>query len=156
MIVIDIPTYERLELQYLLLDYNETIAVDGELKPGTVQLLQEVSKKLEIHIVTADTFNKVKEFANFLPFPIHIIPPDDQKKLKADFVEILGPENTIAIGNGVNDSKMLKLAKLGILVIGKEGASIEALMNADLVFTNIIDALESILNTKRIIASLRR
>lgn len=156
MIVIDIPGYEKLELQYLVLDYNGTIALDGELKPGATHLLQEISKQLEIHIVTADTFNKVKEFANFLPFQIHIIPEEDQKKLKADFVEVLGAKNTIAIGNGVNDSKMLKLAKLGILVIEKEGASIEALMNADLVFTNIIDALECILNPKRIIASLRR
>lgn len=156
MIVIDIPGYEKFELQYLLLDYNGTIAVDGELKPGTTQLLQEISKQLEVHIVTADTFQKVREFANFLPFQIHIIPAEDQKKLKADFVEILGAENTIAIGNGANDSKMLKLSKLGILVIEKEGASIEALMNSDLVFTNIIDALESILYPKRIIASLRR
>ncbi|MGQ9819802.1 MAG: HAD family hydrolase [Candidatus Kapaibacteriales bacterium] len=156
MIVIDVPGYERLELQYLLLDYNGTIAVDGEPKPGTIPLLKEISNQLEIHIITADTFNRIKEFAKFLPSQIHIIPIEDQKKLKADFVEVLGAENTIAIGNGANDSKMLKLAKLGILVIEKEGASIDALTNADLVFTNIIDALESILNPKRIVASLRR
>lgn len=156
MLTIDIPGLEKIELEYLVLDYNGTIAVDGVPIPKVVQLLKEISRHLEIYIVTADTFSKIKEYNQILPYQIHIIPPEDQKKLKAEFVEILDANRTIAIGNGANDSKMLKVAKLGILVIEKEGASGEALINSDLVFTNILDALESILNPKRIIASLRR
>lgn len=156
MITLEIPGFGKNEFEYLVLDYNGTIAIDGEPIPKAVQLLNEISNQLEIHIVTADTFKSIKEFSKILPYQIHILPTDEQKRLKADFVEVLGSERTIAIGNGVNDSKMLKVAKLGILVIEKEGAAIDTLINADLVFFSIIDALESILKPKRIIASLRR
>ncbi|MGC8790802.1 MAG: HAD hydrolase family protein, partial [Desulfurella sp.] len=67
----------------------------------------------------------------------------------------IGLSNLVAIGNGKNDSLMLKYAKLGICVIGKEGANIEALQNSDIVVCDIVSALELLLYPKRLIATLR-
>ena len=49
---------------------------------------------------------------------------------------------------------MIGEAGLGICVLGKEGASSEALKNADVVFTDILDALDFLLKPLRQKATL--
>jgi len=49
---------------------------------------------------------------------------------------------------------MIAEAALGICVVGKEGAAGEALGNADLVVTNILDALDFLLKPLRQKATL--
>ena len=51
---------------------------------------------------------------------------------------------------------MLKEAALGICVLGGEGASREAIANADLVALHINDALDLLLKPDRLVATLRR
>jgi soluble P-type ATPase len=62
----------------------------------------------------------------------------------------------VAIGNGANDALMLEHAALGILVMGGEGAAVEALLRARVVVTDICEALDLLLFPKRLIATLRR
>ena len=50
---------------------------------------------------------------------------------------------------------MVKEAALGIAVVGREGIATETLIAADIVCDNVLDALELLLNPKRIIATLR-
>jgi len=69
---------------------------------------------------------------------------------------MLGKEKCVAIGNGANDVLMLKQSAIGICVIGKEGASSEAVQHSDIVVYDINDALDLLLNPKRIIATLRK
>ena len=57
--------------------------------------------------------------------------------------------------NGRNDALMLKNAVIGIGLMQKEGISKETLLNSDIIFYDINDALDAILNPKRLIASLR-
>ena len=64
-------------------------------------------------------------------------------------------EKTVSIGNGRNDQRMLKASRLGIAVILGEGASMEALMNADIVCTSIVSALELLAHPLRLTATLR-
>lgn len=61
----------------------------------------------------------------------------------------------VAVGNGMNDRLMLRTAALGILVLGNEGTSVQALSSADIVVKDILDGLDLLLNPKRIIATLR-
>ncbi len=56
MINIDIPGFGKLQLTHLVMDYNGTAANDGRLLPGVVEALTLLAKKIEIHIITADTF----------------------------------------------------------------------------------------------------
>jgi soluble P-type ATPase len=156
MIGFSVPGLAEFKIENLVLDYNGTIAYEGVPFDEVYALLKELSKSLKIYILTADTFGKVNNFKEELSAEVHILPPDDQIKLKADFVKILGPEKTIAIGNGVNDSKMLKDSAIGIVVIEKEGAALKAIENADIVCNSIVDALKLILNPNLIVATLRR
>ncbi len=71
------------------------------------------------------------------------------------FSEKLGLEHTAAIGNGRNDRLMLQHSALGIITIQTEGAATASLLSADIICTNINDALDLLLHPKRITATLR-
>ena len=155
MIRIGIPSREPVFAEHLVLDYNGTLALDGQLLEGVSELLGRLSQHLSVHVITADTFGTVKDtFAN-TNINIQIIGDKEQGRQKADFVASLNPQSVVAIGNGANDAQMLKLAALGIAVVQPEGVSTQSLLNADIVCTSIADALNLLLNPKRIVATLR-
>ncbi len=150
-----IPGYKILTLKHLVMDYNGTLAVDGKLMDGVRECLDRLAENLDIHIITADTFGKVKAEMKGLPCTVTILPPHHQDLGKLDYVERLGAENTVCIGNGRNDRLMLKTAALGIAVILAEGASSETLQAADVVCHSIVSGLELLLNPLRLTATLR-
>jgi len=43
MIEVNIPGYKVLQLEYLVLDHNGTLAVDGILMPGVKECLEKLS-----------------------------------------------------------------------------------------------------------------
>jgi soluble P-type ATPase len=59
------------------------------------------------------------------------------------------------MGNGRIDVPMLTLARLGIAVVLAEGAAGAALLAADVVCTDIRDALDLLLLPGRLVATLR-
>ncbi len=155
MIEIKIPGFKNLTIEYLVLDYNGTLALDGVPYECVYQLLEKLSKKLKIYILTADTFGNVSKYAQDLHSEVKILKELPISNAKNNFVLKIGQENTIAIGNGKNDEKMLGTAALGIGLIQKEGICKDTLLQADIVYNSICDALLSLLNIKRLIASLR-
>jgi len=62
----------------------------------------------------------------------------------------------IALGQGANDVAMLHDAALGICVLVAEGTAVEALMAADVVAPNVLDALALLYQPLRLVATLRR
>lgn len=155
MISIDIPGYRKLDLAYLVMDYNGTLAVDGKLLPGVADTLNSLASHISIHVITADTFGIVKEQLEELPVDITITPTVDQAEAKLQFITELGTDNVVAVGNGRNDRKMLNAAALGIAVIQGEGSAAETLAAADVVCLDILDALDLLRNPKRLVATLR-
>lgn len=155
MIKIDIPGYKILKLKYLVLDYNGTLACDGEMLNQVETALQVLSKSLQIHIITADTFGKVKSAIENIPCKLSILPPGNQDAGKLQYIRKLGCEHTVAIGNGRNDRLMLQESILGIAVILEEGASAQAVIGADVVCTDITAALNLLQNPLRLTATLR-
>ncbi|HAR39396.1 MAG: ATPase P [Bacteroidetes bacterium GWD2_45_23] len=156
MITIETPGIKKLEAEHLVLDYNGTLAIDGKLIPGIRPLLEKLSNQIKIHILTADTFGTSKQELAEINCELEIIHDEMQDVHKEIYVDHLEREKVIAIGNGANDALMLAAAGLGILVIQKEGASVKALMNADIVCNTIVDALELLTNPLRIVATLRK
>ncbi len=155
MLEIEIPGYKRLSLSNLVLDYNGTLACNGKLITGVAQRLVLLAGRVQVHVLTADTFGSVcKELAE-LPCRVSVIPRENQAAAKAEYIRCLGPEGCVAIGNGSNDWAMLKEAALGIAVVQEEGASIEAVLSADLLSRNVIEALDLLLNPLRLTATLR-
>lgn len=155
MIEIDVPGYRTLQLRHLVLDFNGTLACDGVLLPGVAQRLNELAADMLIHVITADTFGKVQVQLEDVNCHIEILDQPDQIIGKRQFIEQLGASHCACIGNGRNDQQMLKGAGLGIAVILAEGVSVETLMAADIVCTDIIDALDLLVNPLRLIATLR-
>ena len=155
MIEINIPGSCILQLKHIVLDYNGTIACDGVLIPGVKENLTALADKLQVHILTADTFGNVRRGLEGIECELSIIAPESQDIGKLDYVKRLGAENTVCVGNGRNDQLMLEEAALGIAVILEEGAAAATLSAADVVCTNIISALELLANPVRLIATLR-
>ena len=155
MIEINIPGYRKLRLKHIVLDYNGTIACDGELIAGVKENLTALADKLKVHILTADTFGKARSGLEGIESELSILAPDAQDIGKLEYVKKLGAENVVAVGNGRNDHLMLKEAALGIAVILEEGASRDTLLAADVVCSRIVSALELLRNPLRLTATLR-
>ena len=155
MIEIDIPGFGSLRLERLILDYNGTIAVDGQPVQGVKERLIALARHVEIHVLTADTFGGVEKKLSDIPCKIHILPLGAQDKGKMEYVDRLGADKAVCIGNGRNDVMMLKKAALGIAVVQNEGAAASAVLSADVVVTDILFALDLISNQMRLIATLR-
>lgn len=155
MLEISIPGFGPLELECLVLDYNGTLACDGELLPGIAESLRSLSATFEIHVLTADTFGKAAARLVGLPCRLVVLPEADQDVGKLEYVQSLGATRTVAVGNGRNDRLMLNEAALGIAVIGPEGAAGVTLAAANVVAPDILSALALLANPLRLTATLR-
>jgi len=127
----------------------------GPLLQGVESALHELSRSLRIHILTGDTFGLARTALIKTPWDPIILPTEDQAGEKLRYVEKLGGERCVAIGNGRNDRLMLKAAALGIAVMQQEGAAVEAVLAADVVVPDIGAAFGLLLQTRRLIATLR-
>jgi soluble P-type ATPase len=155
MLEIPIPGAETLRLEHLVADFNGTLALDGELLPGTVPALGRLAERLSLHVVTADTFGRVREAMAGVPCRLEILPPAAQDFAKLRYVERLGPAQCVCLGNGRNDRRMLAAAALGIAIVQQEGAAVETLLAAKLAVPDLGAALGLLLNPTRLIATLR-
>ena len=151
-ILIELPNQPAIILDKLVLDYTGTLSLDGELLPGIADKLQEISKRIRIIILTADTFGKAKECLKRLPVEIHIVKTGKDKER---LVDEMGAHRVIAIGNGQNDVAMIRAAAIGIAVIGPEGVSGDLLVTARVIVKDIFDALNLIIKPLRLKATLR-
>ena len=155
MIEIEIPGRQKISLSHLVLDFNGTLACDGDLLPGIKDRLAVLAEKLHVHVVTADTFGLVRETMCNVPCSITILSPGLQAESKLSHVQTLGTESCVCIGNGYNDRLMVQDAAIGIAVVQGEGAATETMLAADVVVTNIFDALDLLVSPLRLVATLR-
>jgi P-type E1-E2 ATPase len=156
MIELNIPGRETLQLEHLVCDVNGTLALDGHVLEGLPRVIKGLSDRLEIHLLTADTHGRQQLIDMQIGLQAVRVAPGEEATQKAEFVRNLGAEKVIAIGQGANDAKMLKTAALGICVFSREGAAVETIMAADLIYPDIFAAFESLEKPLRIVASLRR
>ena len=156
MISLDVPGYGVITIKNLVLDFNGTMAVDGVLVDGVEDKLKELADKLDIYVISADTYGSVGEQCSDLPVTIQKMEKENQKEQKRKFVKSLIADVTCSIGNGNVDVFMLRESVLSIVVMGHEACSGEALKNADLLVPDIHHALDLLLKPTRLIATLRR
>ena len=156
MIELNIPGRGVIELEHLVCDVNGTLAIDGQLLDGMVRPLTSLRDRLRIHLLTADTHGRQQTIDRQLGFEALRIRPGSEAQQKAEYVRGLGVAKVVAIGQGSNDTAMLREAALGICVLSSEGVSLEALLAADLVVPDIYAALELLEKPLRIVATLRK
>ncbi len=156
MIEMNIPGRGQFELEHLVCDVNGTLAVDGQLQEGVLRGINLLRDRLKIHLLTADTFGRQEVINQQLNLEAVIIEPGDEVAKKTAYVEQLGAEKVVAIGQGANDAGMLKTAGLGICILSPEGSAVETLLAADLVMLDINTALELLEKPLRVVAGLRQ
>lgn len=152
---IEIPGYKILDLKYLLLDYNGTIALDGHMSDSVKKLIHEISKDLEIFVLTADTHGTAASECSGLPVTLKTFPSDDAMMSKLEILDTLDRTHCCAIGNGRNDTLMCASAELSICIMGEEGCYSHLMAQTHITVKSIENALELLLKQKRLIATLR-
>jgi soluble P-type ATPase len=121
MIDLNIPGRGNFQLRYAVFDVNGTLAVDGLLIDGVVEKIAALRHQLDVRLLTADTHGKQMEIDRVLGFTADRVRPGHEQEQKAEYARALGAEHVVAIGNGANDTEMLRTAAVGIAVIGREG-----------------------------------
>jgi len=154
MISIQRPGQEPLEIDFILIDYEGTLALDRRVHPKAKDKINLLSKRTKIYILTKGEKGVVEEILRRVKAEIFYFTEGETFQRKLALLRQLGATRTVAIGNGVDDAPMLEEAGLGICVIGKEGTSVEALKKADVVVSNILDALDLLLKPLRQKATL--
>ncbi len=145
-----------IQLQHLVCDINGTLAVDGQLLEGVKLRLSTLHDRLTLHLLTADTHGKQDVIDQRLGLLAVRITPGNEAEQKESYVARLGAETVVAIGQGANDAGMLRTAALGICVLSPEGTAVETLLGADLLASNIFEALDILEKPLRIVATLRK
>ncbi|EPR44684.1 Haloacid dehalogenase domain protein hydrolase type 3 [Desulfovibrio sp. X2] len=153
---IEVPGVGRLELSHLVLDYNGTLALDGELLEGVAERMRVLAGLLTVHVLTADTHGSAADRLAGLPVRLALVTPTEQEEAKLRYVTVLGAARCAAVGNGANDTAMLRAAALGVAVIGREGAASAVLAAASVVVRDVRDGLDLLLRPLRLAATLRR
>ncbi len=156
MIELNIPGRGLIQLKHLVCDVNGTLAVDGQLVDGVKSRLSRLRDRLTVHLLTADTHGKQAIIDQQLGLKAVLIQPGDEASQKEQYLKSLGAETCAVIGQGANDAGMMRIASLGICVFSPEGSALETLTAADLVVTNILDALDLLEKPLRIVATLRK
>lgn len=154
MIQVEIPGREILTIEHVALDYNGTIAFDGALLPGVAEQMQSLSKLVHVYVLTADTYGTVKSQCAGLGAEIKTFPRAQAALCKEEIVRELG-KHVACVGNGFNDIQMFDLAELAIAVMDGEGICAKLLPHADVLTRSGGEALDLLLHTDRLKATLR-
>lgn len=152
---IDIPGRDVLEIKNIVFDYNGTIAIDGKLIEKVADLINEFSTKFNFYVITADTYGSVQKELENTNCKIIVIPQKSQDKAKLEFIQSINEKNTLSVGNGRNDTYMLKHSALGIAILQEEGLCTQTLLNSDILVKSIFDVFAYLKDEKRLIATLR-
>lgn len=163
---IDIPGFGHLHIQAICSDYTGTLSCEGELIDGVRKRLRELAKLVDIHVVTSDTRKTASKQLKGLPVTLHDkITSDDHDVFKRDYLTTLGTtlgvnlKSVVVFGNGRNDRLWLAAVRdaggLAIAVDVGEGCAVEAMTSANLFVVDIRNALDLLLDGKRIVGTLR-
>jgi P-type E1-E2 ATPase len=156
MLELTIPGRGELRIKHLVTDVNGTLALDGLLLDGLIKRIGALRDRLQIHLLTADTHGRQTVIDRQLNLSAVRIKGGNEAQQKAEYVQNLGADSVIAIGQGANDAAMLKAAALGICVMSQEGVAVETLLAAGLLAPDIFAALDLLDHPLRLIASLRK
>ena len=154
--MITLQRYGRnpLEIEFILLNFEGTLATDRRIHPKAKDKLNLLSKRTNVFILTTGGHQAIREILKNVKAEVIYFKEGEVSQGKLDLLRQLGAEKTVAIGNGVDDVPMIEEAGLGICIIGVEGTSSEAIRKADVVFTDIVHALDFLLKPIRHQATL--
>jgi len=157
LIEAEIPGLGKITIKNIVFDLNGTLAMTGKISGDVKTKMKMLANAVRVIIASADTRGNLADIGKELGVETHRLKldksEDEEKRL---LIEELGAENTAAVGNGINDSQMLKEAKIGVAVMGSEGAAVETINSANIVVTDPIHALNLFLHPIILKSTLRK
>jgi soluble P-type ATPase len=154
MIILQRPGQTSLEVEFILLNLEGALATDRRIHPKVKDKLNLLSKRTSIYILTSAEQETTREILKKVKAEIVYFKEGEVSQGKLNLLRQLGTAKTVAIGNGADDVLMIDEAGLGICIIGVLGTSGEAIKKADVVFTDILHALDFLLKPMRHKAAL--
>lgn len=152
---IEIPGYKILQLDTLLLDYNGTVALDGQIPPSVRERLAALSEEFKIYILTADTHGTAAKQCQDMDVTLYTFPVGNAAEYKREIVDKVGGEHCVCMGNGRNDVLMFEKSALSVAILDGEGMYAGLLAKADVCVCSIEEGLDLLRYPKRLIADLR-
>jgi P-type E1-E2 ATPase len=126
------------------------------MQDGLPQRIAAIQDRLTVHLLTADTHGRQAAIDRQLNLRAVRLSPGNEQQQKRSYVEQLGADTVVAIGQGANDAGMLKAAALGICVMSPEGVAVETLLAADVLAPDIMTAFDLLDKPLRLTATLRK
>ncbi|MBC8505947.1 MAG: HAD family hydrolase [Anaerolineales bacterium] len=156
MIELNIPGRSTIQIEHLVCDVNGTLAIDGQLHDGIKRSLSILRDRLRLHLLTADTHGQQEIIDQLLGIESVRVRKGNEAHQKESYVDNLGREGVVAVGQGANDALMLKAAEIGIGIFSAEGIATETLLASDIIMPDIFSALELFERPLRLVATLRK
>src|SRR5208337_2859845 len=103
MISIERPGQNNLEIEFILIDFEGTLASDRRVHPKAKDKINLLSKRTKIYILTAEEKERVEEVLRKVKAEIIYLTQGESSQKKLDLLRRLGPNRTVAIGNGMDD-----------------------------------------------------
>lgn len=166
-IEIAIPGFGTLHVKAICSDYTGTLSCRGRLIRGVERRIHQLSRIIDIHVVTSDTrriaCRELESLTKRGCVTLNDKIPRDvcHDEFKDKYLRELGLDlrDVVVFGNGRNDALWLKAVKdaqgLAVAVDVGEGCAAEAMSNATIFMSGITNALDLLLDTKRVIGTLR-
>ena len=148
------PGQDPLEIESIFVDVEGALSSDGRVHPKAKDKINLLSKRTRIYLFAKGDPATWEKSLQKIKAEIVFVTEGMASNQKMDRLREVGAGRTIVIGNGLDDVDMIDEAGFGICVIGKEGASGEALKKADLVVLNVLDAFDFLLKPLRQRATL--
>ncbi len=155
MIEFAIPGRHTLKINHVVFDFNGTLAIDGTLIDGVAKKLNQLADQVTFHVITADTYGNVVQQLADINCQLHNLSQNKQFADKLAYIEHLGTQQCICVGNGFNDREMLQHAGLGIALVQNEGCYMPTLMAADITYHSVLDVFGFLEKPARLLATLR-
>ncbi len=151
--IYQIPGTGEVELKTIILDLNGTLSVAGNIVNGAATRVQQL-KTLGYRIIlfTGNTRGDADTIAADLGIEWKLAKNAAGKR---ESVMGLDPETCVSIGNGRIDFELMKAVKLRIVTLQAEGVHVQTLLNSDVVVPSINDALDLLIDSQSLIATLR-
>jgi soluble P-type ATPase len=149
MILIQRPGQEPLEIEFIALTFEGTLATDQRVHPKAKDKINLLSKRAKVFVFTTGEKARVSAVLRNVKAEVVYLKEGEASRGKLDLLQQLGPRRAVAIGNGMNDVGMIEHSGLGIAVMSREGTLSEVIGKADLVFMTILDALDFLLKPLR-------
>jgi soluble P-type ATPase len=152
--IYNISGQQQLEIKTIILDLNGTLSVGGVVPVGVRQRLDHLKRLgLRILFFSGDTRGDANELAAQLGIEWKLAKTAEDKR---NLALNLDPDTCVSIGNGRIDLELTKVVKLGIVTLQSEGVHVQTLLASDVVVPTINDALDLLIDEKRLISTLRK